>query len=98
MSAYQSLSIAQFLFILLCGISVLDFGVDLVDDDNMSEEDETGLGFNQNLFKLTCAEDDDDSDDFSCENKYWGVIQFWGYCMIIVAILQLMKAFYAENL
>jgi hypothetical protein len=35
MSAYQSLSIAQFLFILLCGISVLDFGVDLVDDDNI---------------------------------------------------------------
>jgi len=97
MPSYQSLSIVQFLFILLCGISVLDFGVDLNDDDNSDLEDATGLGFNQNLFKLTCAEDDEDSDDFSCENKYWGVIQFWGYCMIIVAILQLMKAFSVEN-
>ena len=32
------------------------------------------------------------------DNKFWGVIQFWGYCMIIVAILQLLKALSVENL
>jgi len=80
MSAYQSLSIAQFLFILLCGISVLDYGV-LIGDE------EDGLGFNELIFG-----------DLDFDNKFWGLLQFWGYCMIIVAILQLMKAFSVDNL
>ena len=92
MSAYQSLSIVQFFFILICGISVLDYGVDVFD-----ESGEDGLGFNHNLFKLTCDEDDEDPEDFDCENIYWNFMQFWGYCMIIVAILQLLKALSVEN-
>ena len=82
---YRPLSIAQFFLILICGISVLDFGVDFstaFDDD----EDEGGLGFNELIF----------GDDGG--GKYWGVIQFWGYCMILVAIIQLLKALTAEDL
>ena len=76
MAAYQSLSIGQFFFILFCGFSVLDFGVGL---SQINEEDAHGLGFNELFF--------DDA-----EGPFWGTIQFWGYCMIIVAILQLLKA------
>ena len=83
MSAYQSLSIVQFLFILFCGISVLDFGVGF---STAFDEDEGGLGFNELIF----------GDDGG--GKYWGVIQFWGYCMILVAIIQLLKALTAEDL
>ena len=75
MSDYQTLSRLQFFFILICGISVLDFGVAM----SQMDEDDGGLGFNEIAFG------DADSD-------FWGVIQFWGYCMIIVAILQWKKA------
>ena len=84
MSAYKTLSIAQFLFILLCGISVLDFGIGW---SQIDEEEPSDLGFNELIFG------DEGSDD-----KFWGVIQFWGYCMIIVAILQLLKALSVDNL
>ena len=86
MSAYRSLSIAQFFFIFFCGISVLDFGVQF----GLSERDEddasyvASLGFNELLF--------DDAN-----GSFWGLFQFWGYCMIIVAILQLLKALSVEN-
>ena len=40
MSAYKTLSIAQFLFILLCGISVLDFGIGWSQIDFDDEEEE----------------------------------------------------------
>ena len=76
MSPYQTLSIIQFFFILICGISVLDFGVELNDN---------GLGFNDLVEDLL-------------DGAFWGLFQFWGYCMIIVAILQLLKALSVENL
>jgi len=82
MSAYQSLSIVQFVFILFCGISVLDFGIGM---SQINDEDANGLGLNELIFE-------------DAESDYWGAIQFWGYCMIIVAILQLMKAFSVDNL
>ena len=98
---YQSLSIVQFLFILLCGISVLDYGI-WYDDAQKSASDSdgdkaSGLGFNELIFG------DDAYTGFFVghqvpDNKFWGVIQFWGYCMIIVAILQLLKALSVENL
>ena len=31
------------------------------------------------------------------DGSFWGLFQFWGYCMIIVAILQLLKALSVEN-
>ena len=76
MAAYQSLSIGQFFFILFCGFSVLDFGVGW---SQMGDEDANSLGFNELVF-----------DDAG--GPFWGMFQFWGYCMIIVAILQLLKA------
>ena len=82
MSAYRSLSIVQFFFILFCGISVLDFGVSL---SQMDEDDANGLGFNELFFD-------------NAGGSFWGTFQFWGYCMIIVAILQLLKALTVENL
>jgi len=98
MSTYAPLSFVQFFFILLCGISVLDFGVDMNDDDDTDDDEENGLGFNEFFFGLTCDEDDEDPEDYDCENPYWNLFQFWGYCMIIVAILQLLKAISIENL
>jgi hypothetical protein len=86
MAAYQSLSIGQFLFILLCGISVLDFGISWSQLSFDEEEEEPFiLGFNELLFD-------------EAEGYFWGTIQFWGYCMIIVAILQLLKALSVESL
>ena len=59
MSAYKTLSIGQFLFILLCGISVLDFGIgwSQIDFDDEGEEP-FELGFNKLFF--------DEADAGSC--------------------------------
>ena len=86
MSAYKTLSIAQFLFIFLSGISVLDFGIgwSQIDFDGDGEEP-FELGFNKLFFE-------------DADGQFWGVIQFWGYCMIIVAILQLLKALSVDRL
>ena len=86
MSAYKTLSIGQFLFILLCGISVLDFGIgwSQIDFDDEGEEP-FELGFNKLFFD-------------EAEGYFWGLFQFWGYCMIIVAILQLLKALSIDSL
>lgn len=84
MSAYKILSIAQFLFILLCGISVLDFGISWSQLGLDEEEEPFILGFNELLFE-------------EAEGHFWGTIQFWGYCMIIVSILQLLKALSVDN-
>jgi len=75
MSDYQMLSRWQCFFILICGISVLDFGAEM----SQMDEDDAGLGFNELVFE-------------DADGEYWGLIQFWGYCMIIVAILQWKKA------
>jgi hypothetical protein len=95
---YRTLSIAQFVFIFVCGLSVLDWGVELSQgfDSDEENDDENGFGFNNLIFGLTCDESDSDSDGYACENAYWDVIQLWGYCMIIVAILQLLKALTVE--
>ena len=88
MNIYQSLSSVQFLFIVVCGISILDFGVGIFTDPFVIFD---SIGFNKIVFTLTCAESAN-PDVPDCQNKYWNVWQFWGYCMIIVAILQLLKA------
>ena len=88
MNIYQSLSSVQFFFILICGISILDFGVGLVRNSAVIFD---GIGFNKMVFTLTCAESAK-PDVPDCQNKYWGVTQGWGYCMIVVAIFQLLKA------
>ena len=93
MTAYQWLSLIQFFFILICGISVLDYGVDAYD-----ENEENGLGFNHNLFKLTCDEHDEDPEAFDCENVYWGIIQFWGYCIILVGLAHFLKVLTVKDL
>ncbi len=67
---YKQYSIVQFIFILVTGLSVLDFG--LVADDQ-------DFGFNEFLFE--------DSD-----TVWWSIWVVWGYCFIIVAICQLLKA------
>ena len=48
------------------------------------EEEPFILGFNELLFE-------------EAEGHFWGTIQFWGYCMIIVSILQLLKALSVDN-
>ena len=86
MTAYQRLSLIQFFFILICGISVLDYGVDAYD-----ENEENGLGFNEKLFEYTCPDD-------GCENDYWGLLQFWGYCIIIVGLAHFVKVLTVKDL
>ena len=82
MKPYSVLSIAQFFFIFICGFSVLDYGVML---SELGEDDNTGLGFNDLLFG-------------DSESGFWNSFAFWGYCMMIVAILQLVKAFTVDDL
>ena len=95
---YRTLSIAQFVFIFVCGLSVLDWAVGLSQsfDSDEDDDDNYGFGFNELIFSLTCDESDANPEDYVCENAYWDVIQLWGYCMIIVAILQLLKALTVE--
>ena len=56
-----------------------------MDWSQMDDEDANGLGFNELVFD-------------GAEGAFWGMFQFWGYCMIIVAILQLLKALSVDSL
>ena len=86
MTPYQRLSLIQFFFILICGISVLDYGVATTDWDDPNE-----LGFNEKLLEYTCPDD-------GCENDYWGLVQFWGYCIIIVGLAHFVKVLTVKDL
>ena len=74
--AYRILSLIQSFFIFLCGISVLDFGLDLsyvgIGGENKS------FGFNNLLFE-------------NSETVWWSTVVFWAYLFFIVAIIQLIK-------
>ena len=89
---YQVFSV-QFFFMLICGISILDSGVGLARNSSLGVSVDS-IWFNEMVFTLTCAESakPDGTVVPDCQNKYWDVMQFWGYCMIVVAIFQLLKA------
>ncbi|MCG3217988.1 MAG: hypothetical protein KAR35_03225 [Candidatus Heimdallarchaeota archaeon] len=77
--SYKLLSFIQSIFILVCGISVLDYGLAIYDI-----LDPKDFGFNEMLF-----------DDSSSE--WWSMIVFWGYCFLVVGVLQFLKALSAED-
>ncbi|MHA1910267.1 MAG: hypothetical protein ACTSYA_01110 [Candidatus Kariarchaeaceae archaeon] len=73
--SYKLLSFIQSIFITICGVSVLDWGLAFETED---------FGFNEMLF--------DNSD-----SVWWSIYVFWGYCFIVVGILQFLKALSAED-
>jgi len=83
--SYGLLTAAQAGLIVLCGFSVLDYGVLLAQFD----EDGDALWFNKFFFdeeegiiKGTPLED----------NDFYGVFHFWGFLMMIVGVIQAYKA------
>ena len=74
MGLYMPLSLTQAIVIIICGASVLDYGMDIYGDPD--EE----FGINEAIF----GEDD--------QSAFWNPTSFWGYCFIVVGILQMVKA------
>ena len=85
---YMYLTLVQALLILLCGFSVLDFGVGL-DQGGLTEEDVDGLYINNLLFD---EEKGLASNPPLKDNDFYGVFHFWGYLMLIVGTIQIAKA------
>ena len=76
--SYKLLSFIQSIFIILCGVSVLDYGLAPLSTYG------SDFGFNEMLFKES-------------DSEWWSVIVFWGYCFLVVGVLQLLKALSAED-
>jgi hypothetical protein len=91
MSSYKLLTAIQAVLIVVCAFSVTDSGVELA---RTADPDEEGLGFNKFLFDE--QEGLPDFLDFLADNDFWGAIQFWGYLMMLVAVLQVAKSFTTE--
>ncbi len=92
MASYKLLAAIQAILILICGFSVLDWGVELA---RTADPDEEGLGFNKLLFD---AEDGIIKDTPLDDNDFWTPFTFWGYLMMLVGAIQIFKAFTVEGL
>jgi len=79
---YKGLSLIQTVFITLAGISVFDYGFATAEGPTSD-----GIMFNQILFAA-----DGLVGEILADLTLWGMIQFWGYCFIIVAMCQLIKS------
>lgn len=79
--SYKTLSIIQAIFIILTALSLFDTGFVASGED--------GILVNELLFE-------DDGLIGGILNdaipEFWSAFQFWAYCFMIVAILQLLKA------
>ena len=80
---YKSLSLIQVVFIVLAALSVLDFGI-LITNPLAGD----GLLINKLLFDTT----DGIIGPILEDVDFWGIYQYIGYCMFIVAFCQLGKA------
>lgn len=78
---YKQLSLIQAFFMFLTAISIFDYGLTLV-----YLWEGRGIFFNKLIFGI----------DF-LPPSLWAVPQFWGYCLGIVAIIQLVKAIKFAN-
>jgi hypothetical protein len=95
MASYQSLTVIQAILIMLCAFSVTDFGVELARIDPFATEDEEGLGLNKFLFDE--GEGLPDALDFLADNDFWGHLQLWGYLMMLVGAIQVVKSATVEG-
>ncbi len=87
--SYKELSLIQAGCIILTAISVFDMG--FANHDKPFKTTDKGLWFNHTLFHL------EELPSFITESAFWGEFQFWGYCFLIVAICQVLKAMTHEN-
>jgi hypothetical protein len=94
MVSYKSLTLLQGIFILLCGISVLDFGLSFTNFDFSSLGTPSGLGFNELFFSSTNGIIQGTP---LANNDWWNYFDFWGYMFILVALIQIIKAFVGKN-
>ena len=66
-------------FSIVQGIVILLNGISIFDYGYESNSDDLeGIGFNEALF-----------DD---PTEWWNIFSFWGYCFLIVGLMQLLKA------
>ncbi|MFW9915442.1 MAG: hypothetical protein ACFFGZ_07495 [Candidatus Thorarchaeota archaeon] len=91
MASYQLLTAIQAILIVLCAFSVVDFGVELA----RADANEEGLGFNKFLFDE--GEGLPDALDFLADNDFWGHLQLWGYLMMSVGAIQVVKSATVED-
>jgi hypothetical protein len=80
--SYKILSIIQVVFIFLLAFSWIDLGY--VAASGQAD----GLIFNSILFQP-----DGLIYEILKDIDFWGMYQFWGYCLLVVAICQLIKVF-----
>ncbi len=83
MVSYKVLALIQAILIIICGFSVLDLGTNSAAGGD--------LGFNDFLFDSTSGLPSMLS--FLDANDFWNVFAFWGYLMMLVGVLQFIKAF-----
>lgn len=86
---YKTLTIIQMIFIILVGFSLVDLGVANGQEvENPLDPDNKGLFLNDQLFSTDgiiggILEDLD---------QFWNIYAYWSYCLLAVAILQILKA------
>ena len=85
---YKSLTIIQTIFIILLGFSILDYGVLFIQTTEDPFGDNQGLVFNYQLF----YPDGIIGGIFEDLDELWNINAFWGYLLLVIAILQLLKA------
>jgi len=85
MASYKLLAGLQGIFIILCSISVLDFGLSLT----APLSNGSGLGINRLFFSST---EGLIKGTPLANNQWWNYIDFWAYMMILVGFLQVLKA------
>ncbi|MHA1942122.1 MAG: hypothetical protein ACW97P_10390 [Candidatus Hodarchaeales archaeon] len=81
---YKSLSLIQVVFIILAALSVLDFGIGVTNP--------LGAGDGLLINKLLFDPDDGIIGPILKDIDFWGLYQYIGYCMFVVAFCQLGKA------
>ncbi|MHA2090806.1 MAG: hypothetical protein ACW98K_08095 [Candidatus Kariarchaeaceae archaeon] len=66
-------------FSIVQGIVIILNGISIFDNGYAANgDDPDGIGFNKALF-------DDPS-------EWWNIFSFWGYCFLVVGLMQLLKA------
>jgi hypothetical protein len=85
--SYKVFSLIQVIFIFFVAFSMLDYGY------MATAGEPDGLLFNKIMFDTT----DGIIGELLKDIDFWGMFQFWGYCFLIVAICQLIKAFTVKH-
>lgn len=87
--SYKTLTMIQMIFIVIVGLSLVDYGVYYANflEDPLNP-DNKGLFLNDQLF----SDDGIIGGILKDFNQQWNLYAYWSYCLLAVAICQLFKA------